>query len=268
MEEQKNHPERKPDTQLLKKQAISKLTAVCVIVLMCSILMLYLIVDKPTQAELKVLEYARENGISALQYPEELIALLEENPETEQFVLNYPFREEDPEIHFSAMDLVDGIPPFMQWDERWGYMEYGDSMVGINGCGPMCLAMVGYYLTGDATFHPDRIVKFADENGFYIHGSGTKRTLISVGGRALGLDVKELAVVESKIADYLQSDTPLIAVVSSGAFGDGDHFIVLKEYRDGKLKIIDPSSYANSKEWDFEEIAEWMEEVWIIQTGE
>ena len=43
-----------------------------------------------TEAERKVKLYADEKGISFGEYPESLIALLDRNPETEEFVLNYP----------------------------------------------------------------------------------------------------------------------------------------------------------------------------------
>ena len=46
-----------------------------------------------TEAERKVKNYAEKNGIRYGIYPESLIELLERNPETENFVLNYPFRE-------------------------------------------------------------------------------------------------------------------------------------------------------------------------------
>jgi hypothetical protein len=48
----------------------------------------------------------------------------------------------------------EGVPLFLQWDKRWGYERYGSDYLAITGCGPTCLAMAGYYLTGDASFDP------------------------------------------------------------------------------------------------------------------
>ena len=251
--------------RIRRDRARWKLGAVLATALMCVILMLYLVVDEPTEAELTVIAHARENGISALQYPDEVIELLEENAETKDFVLNYPFREEDPEIDLSTYDRSQGVPLFMQWDERWGYMEYGDGMVASNGCGPMCLAMAGYYVTGNALFHPDRVVEFARTNEFDAEGNGSKWTLISVGGPALGLQVTELALVESKIAAYLQDGNPIIAVMGPGDFTSSGHFIVLTGYRDGRLTVNDPNSYVNSgKEWAFDEIQDQIRNLWVI----
>lgn len=269
MAEQKEEiREEKQERKKIKRKAQWKLAAILSTVLMCSILLLYLVVDEPSQAELTVIAHAREQGISSLQYPEEIIALLEENEETEQFVLNYPFREEEPEIDLSAVDLNKGVPLFMQWDERWGYMEYGDGMVAKNGCGPMCLAMAGYYVTGNAAFYPDRIVEFAQKNDFYSPGNGSKWTLISVGGPALGLEVTELPLVENKIAAYLNSGNPVIAVMGPGDFTASGHFIVLTGYRDGMVTVNDPNSYVNSgKEWEFARIQDQIKNLWVIQAG-
>ena len=270
MEEKKKKkpdaPKRKVDKATLKRMALWKLAAVGATVLMCGILLLYLVVDEPSQAELTIIDYARKNKISALQYPEELVKLLEDNPETKDFVLNYPFREEKPEINLKNYDLKNGMPTLMQWDRRWGYMEYGDGMVCSYGSGPLCLAMAGYYVTERADFYPDRVVKFARDNDFYTPGSGTKWTLISVGGPALGLDVKELAPVEEKVAAYLKAKIPLIAVVSGEDFASDSHFIVLWGYQDGRIKIVDPYSGVNTgREWAFEDLVGQIKNLWVIQ---
>ena len=74
-----------------------------------------------TETELKVKAYAEERGIFYCEYPESLIALLERNPETEEFVLNYPFRNEAATEAF-AYDRTQGVPLMMQWDSRWGLL--------------------------------------------------------------------------------------------------------------------------------------------------
>lgn len=275
-EKKKTADEKKPsvneeeqiDPRLVMAMARKRLTAVILAMVFSGILLLYLVANKPSDAELRIHAHAREQGISALQYPDELVELLDENAEAEEFVLNYPFREEDPEIDLSNYDLNNGVPLFMQWDERWGYMEYGDGMVAVNGCGPMCLSMAGYYVTGSARFYPDRIVDFAAKNDFYSDGNGSKWTLISVGGPALGLQVKELALVEGKIADYLQGGSPIIAVMGPGDFTASGHFIVLTGYDNGMLTVNDPNSYVNSgKQWDFDDIKGQIKNLWVIQKG-
>ena len=117
-----------------------------------------------TQAEQTVKAFAAENRISYGRYPEDLIELLEINPETEEFVLNYPFRQEM-ELDLSGYSR-DTVPLFLQWDPMWGYEKYGSGCIGQTGCGPTCLAMAGYYLTGDDRFNPKAMADFAAENGY------------------------------------------------------------------------------------------------------
>ena len=47
-----------------------------------------------TEAEKTVKAFAEEQGISYGEYPQSLIDLYERNPETKDFVLNYPFRKD------------------------------------------------------------------------------------------------------------------------------------------------------------------------------
>ena len=76
----------------------------------------------------------REHG-----YPESLIALVERNPETKDFVLDYPKYKGLEEIDISKEVTKGEIPHFLQWDERWGYSSYGDGVLGYTGCGPTAL---------------------------------------------------------------------------------------------------------------------------------
>lgn len=229
-------------------------------VLMCIVLMVYLIVSVPTQTEMAVMEYAESKGVSYLEYPSSLVELLERNPETVDFVLQYPFREE-PAVDLRQFDRTLGVPLFLQWDRRWGYMEYGRDFVGVSGSGAMCLAMTGYFVTGDAVFSPVQIAAFAVENGY---DSGW--SVITEGGPALGLDVTEIAPVESKIAAYLRAGDPIIAVVDPGDFTDSSHAIVLTAYAEGRVTVNDPDSRENSMgTWSYASLADQIRTLWVIK---
>ena len=218
-----------------------------------------------TETELKVKAFAEENGIFYSEYPQSLIELLERNPETEAFVLNYPLREELP-IDMSEFDRSQGVPLMMQWDRRWGYLEYGSDVVGLTGCGPVCLAMAGYYVTGDETFSPDNMVRFAWENGYYAKGSGSSWTLISEGGVKLGLDVTEIPLVKKRITDNLEAGNPIICAMGKGDFTTSGHYIVLVGLEKGLIKVNDPNSRANSEKlWSYEELESQFRNLWVIR---
>ena len=237
------------------------------IVLMGVVLLVCLAADQPSQAEIKVISYAMENGIPISQYPDMVIDMLERNPEMEEFVLNYPLRE-DLRTDLSGYDLSQGVPLLMQWDKRWGYMEYSGSLVAVSGAGPLCLAMAGYYVTQDEKFYPENVVRFAIENEYYAVGSGSKTTLITEGGPALGLTVKEVSAVADKLGTYLRAGNPVIAAVGPGDFTSSSHFVVLTGCRKDQVTVHDPWSYVNSgKEWTFDELLPQITHLWVIKAG-
>ena len=195
--------------------------------------------DPSTVAELTVMEYADAHGLSYGDYPQSLIELLERNPETEEFVLEYPIYEQE-DFDLSEYEDCETVPLFLQWDQRWGYTQYGSDVMGITGCGPTCLAMAGYYLTGDAAFAPNVVAEFAEQNGYYEPGYGSSWTLISEGGEALGLDVTEIPLDEARINANLEVGNPIICAMRAGDFTTTGHYIVLAGMEDGLF----PSSMA------------------------
>ena len=140
-----------------------------------------------SETELTVKAFAEEKGISIGRYPKSLIRLLERNPETKDFVLNYPFRVKEA-ISIPEFENTDTIPLLLQWDSRWGYEKYGSDFLAITGCGPTCLAMAGWYVTGNENMTPHQIARFAERNGYYEPGYGSSWTLISEGGKELRSD--------------------------------------------------------------------------------
>ena len=225
--------------------------------------------DDPDMADTAevVLAFSRENGYKPENYPDSLVALLHRNPETKEFVLNYPrdFTKKK-SINLSSYAAESGVPLFMQWDSRWGYMEYGDDLVAMNGCGPVCLAMVGYYWYRNDDFSPDKVVRFAIDEGYCVPGNGTSWTLISEGSKKLGLDVTEIPLDENRINSNLEVGNPIICVMGPGDFTTSGHYIVMTGLENGLIRINDPNSYANSQKlWDYDDICDQIRNLWVIR---
>lgn len=222
--------------------------------------------DRATEAERTVKTYADEMGIPYSRYPESLIELLDRNPETKDFVLNYPFHEKE-DYDLSEIDRSRGVPLFLQWDARWGYEKYGSDMMAITGCGPTCVAMAGYYLTGDAeTYDPAAVAAFSEKNGYYASGYGSSWTLISEGAVKLGLDVTEIPLVEKRIKDNLEVGNPIILAMGAGDFTTSGHYILLVGMKDGKFIVNDPNSPENSEKlWSYEQIQGQIRNLWVIR---
>ena len=221
--------------------------------------------ENATEAERKVKTYADMMGIRYTQYPESLIALLERNPETEDFVLNYPFREpQDYDLTETPRNIV---PLFLQWDPRWGYEKYGSDCIAITGCGPTCVAMAGYYLTGDAaTFDPVAVAAFSEKNGHYAAGYGSSWTLISEGAVQLGLEAIEIPLVEKRMKDNLEVGNLIICAMGPGDFTTAGHYILLTGLQEGKFLVNDPNSRENSgKLWSYEQIQGQIRNLWVIR---
>ena len=217
----------------------------------------------PTPAEQTVYAYAREQGIPYGAYPRDLIGLLQTSPEAEEFVLNYPFREDrKPDLSGFSRDTV---PLFLQWDPMWGYTRYGSSYLAVTGCGPTCLAMAGYYLTGDENMTPGQIAGFAEKNGYYASGYGSSWTLISEGAGKLGLAARELPLVKSKMVAALEAGSPVILAMGAGDFTTTGHYILLTGVEEGGFRVNDPNSPQNSGQlWTYEQLESQIRNIWAI----
>lgn len=218
-------------------------------------------------AEEKIADFAKKNDLDVKQWPKELIEMLENNPETEEFVLEYPLRKDDePTIDLSEYENTYQLPLLFQWDLRWGYYEYGGEVMGLSGCGPTCLSMVCIYLKHNADYHPRYIAQFAKEHGYDVEGSGSSWDLISQGGKELGLDVIEIPLDENRVIENLKVHNPIICVMGPGDFTTTGHFIVLTEYKEGKIAVHDPNSKARSEKlWYFDDIKNQIRNLWVCR---
>ena len=135
---------------------------------------------------------ARDILANLEDYPQELLELAVRNPETVDFVADYP-QEKDRTPAETVEEAERGtIPLLLQWDPRWGCAQYGDGPMALNGCGPTALSMVICGLTGDGTATPYAVAQYAQEMGYYVDGVGTSWELMSAGGTHFGVTAREL----------------------------------------------------------------------------
>ena len=201
----------------------------------------------------------REQG-----YPESLIALVERNPETKDFVLDYPKYKGLEEIDISKEVTKGEIPHFLQWDERWGYETYGSDFLAVTGCGPTSLSMVVCGLTGDTKWNPYEVAKMAEDNGYYVDGSGSSWELMSSGAEKLGLTVSSVIFDAEHIRATLEAGQPIICVMGPGDFTDAGHFLVLTGVdKNGDIILQDPNSVERTKQhWDVQKLMNQMKNLW------
>lgn len=222
------------------------------------------------QADQVIASFAGKHDLQISEYPEELVDLLERNPETKEFVLNYPLKKDlNPTVNLDEYKNCDSVPLLLQWDERWGYHEYGADVMGLSGCGPTCLSMVCIYLLDDTDLNPKYIADFSEANGYCVPGNGSAWTLISEGGEKLGLDVEELSLDEDIIRQNLEAGNAIICIMGPGDFTTSGHFIVMVDYVDGMIRVNDPNSEIRSEKlWEYEEIKNQIRNLWVCRSRE
>ncbi|MBO5999997.1 MAG: C39 family peptidase [Lachnospiraceae bacterium] len=160
------------------------------------------------------------------------------------------------------------IPLLMQWDERWGYYPYGSSVIGLTGCGPTCLSMAVAGLTGNVKAAPDRIARFAEDEGYYMSGTGTKWSLFTEGAEKFRVNGRELTASLESIKEELDLGHPVIMSMGPGTFTYSGHFILAAGYMNDSLVIHDPNSQdISSHLWKFDRISDQILGVWAFSTS-
>lgn len=211
--------------------------------------------DKIYKVTLKI--YDKNNQTLFSKMPAELIEYGNKYPEVKPFVLGYTdikHRETStPDISWEidAYLKYQQVPYFYQYDERWGYREYGQNYMAISGCGPTAMSMVYTYLTRKTNMNPLAMASWANQQGYYKLGYGTNYNFFSEGVTKLGLKYEILANNAGTLDDALKANRLVVMNVKPGDFTKSGHYILIVGKQDGKLVIRDPNSRINShKIWD------------------
>lgn len=213
----------------------------------------------------EICSFAAENGLNPSDYPNELVAMLERNPETRDFVLNYPLKKDAKFDCTVTLPEDESVPLFLQWDERWGYLGYSGELLGLSGCGPTTLSMAAAFLLKDETLSPAYIAKFSEENGFSSYKNGSCWALMSEGAKRLGLRSEELPLWEGSMVNALCENELIICAMGKGDFTSSGHFILICGYENGLFSVRDPNSKARSERlWSYETLSTQIDGMWAV----
>lgn len=199
-------------------------------------------------------------------YPDKLLEALANNPEMTDFVMGYEENAGRVEGTLTQDEMEQDFPLFLQWDPRWGYGDYGDgSNIGLAGCGPTCLSMALFYLTGDESLTPDRMAEYSMKNGYYISGTGTAWALLQDVPERYGVSVSQPKAEESMMKTALDGGSVIICSMGPGDFTAAGHFIVIYGYDKTGFLVNDPNCVARSRQsWDFQELKGQIKNIWVM----
>ena len=195
-----------------------------------------------------------------------LAKLAENNAEAADFIADYPNRQKylGQSIDLTTDVLIGQVPLFLQWDKRWGYESYGNSNIGLAGCGPTCLSMAYVYFTHDLNGNPREIASYCEKNGYYTD-SGTSWSLWTEGLQALGLSGKELPLSENNMKKALDQGNLIICSMRPGDFTTSGHYILIYDYDDTGFCIKDPNRVSNtSRTWDYDTLSSQIKNLWAL----
>lgn len=197
-------------------------------------------------------------------YPDNMLEALANNPEMADFVAGYPTAERQVQGGLTTEEKKQKHPLFLQWDPRWGYVSYGDdSNIGLAGCGPTCLSMALFELTGDETLTPDKIAAYGMENGYYMSGTGTLWALMEDVPAHYGVSVNKPGISDSIMKSELDSGHVMICAMRPGDFTAAGHFILIYGYDETGFFVNDPNCVARSKKtWSYDRIGGQIKQLW------
>lgn len=165
------------------------------------------------------------------------------------------------------------IPLYMQTDQRWGSLPYGDGNIYDCGCGPAVFVHVVNLLYQEDKINLVETCRMAEEMNCYLNGSGTLWKFFPLASGKYSLkceffDVrnasKEDAVMFAK--EQLVRNIPLIASMCPGDFTNGGHFINLDHLENDFLEVFDPQNEDNSKRrWQLERVVRQTKGLWAFQ---
>lgn len=206
---------------------------------------------------------------NAAVYPDKVLQCLAINSEMKQFVMDYPTKINIVfDGSFNVEVTENEVPLFLQFDEQWGYADYGNNIIGINGCGPTCLSMAYTYLKQDGSMNPIKVADFSVSAGYLNESGDTDWTLMTDGARTLGLISEEIALSKENMTSALEEGKVIICSMSPGDFTRDGHFILIRDYKDGLFYVNDPNSEARSNVgWDYERLSNQISNMWALSAG-
>ena len=200
------------------------------------------------------------------EYPEVLLEMLSRNSDMTDYVINY-LDKKGTVITDNVGKVKKGeFPLLLQYDTRWGYGKYGDSVIAISGCGPTVISMVIAGLTGNNSITPYDVAKYSEGNGYYDLLAGTSWSLFTEGVLEYGIKGTTISLSKNIMMNELENGHPIVCSMRKGDFTTTGHIILITGVKDGKFIVNDPNSKERSlKLWDYETLEPQIRNLWSFE---
>ena len=223
---------------------------------------------KSNSAELIITQYAEENGYSLNDYPEEIVEMLMFNDETKDFVLQYPknvgnFKPE--KLDFSKYENCKEPPLLMQWDTRWGYMEYNGNVFGLTGSAPTCLSMAAIYVLQDVSKTPVHIADVVKTTPYAAH----PEELLADKDKVFGMDVKVIPHNQIRLTDAVKEKDSVVICLMKKSNDFSEAILIRGIDKNNKFLINDPSSKKRSEQtYNYSQLDAGIRKIWKYSAPE
>ena len=200
------------------------------------------------------------------EYPEVLLEMLSRNSDMTDYVVNYLDKKGTVTADNIGKVKKGEFSLLLQYDTRWGYGKYGDSVIAISGCGPTVISMVIAGLTGNNSITPYDVAKYSEENGYYDLLAGTSWSLFTEGVLEYGIKGTTISLSKSIMISELENGHPIVCSMRKGDFTTTGHIILITGVKDGKFIINDPNSKERSQKlWDYETLEPQIRNLWSFK---
>lgn len=214
---------------------------------------------------------------------ERLLQLALNEPEAIGFVANYLDADKSSSAYTDSV-TKGSVPKLFDWDERWGYVTYGDGPIAVTGSGPTTLSMAYMGLTG---LNNMTAANFASlDSSSQTSANGTSKangsnsssnpssskdsdgsttssdsSTTSTGDSALdamikmatgaGLTARQLSVSSSNLTGYLSESSVIAVHLKANSLTADEHWaLAVGVDSDGSVILFDPtSSSISSRTW-------------------
>ncbi len=167
------------------------------------------------------------------------------------------------EISLTTAEASADIPHLYQYDARWAYEEYFDTVIGLGGDGPTALSMCIIGLTGDTSANPKVIADYAIENDLYYEGYGTAWALIPYCAEDYGLKTNEVILDQYAMESELDQGKVMIVVLEKSPYYPDAHYLVLTGYDVQGFFVNDPLD-AGRVRYAYSELEDYIVAIWAL----